>query len=69
MIFLRLLFVFTLFALPIQGKAQQRDMNIEDSSEVFLEEYSDTFQENFFEALKQKGIENYDKAINLLTGL
>ncbi len=38
---------------------------IEDSAEVFLEEYSDDFQEYFFEALKQKGIENYDKAINL----
>jgi len=38
----------------------------EDSAEVFLEQYSDDFQENFFEALKQKGIENYDKAINLL---
>ena len=37
----------------------------EESAEVFLEEYTDEFQENFFEALKQKGIENYDKAINL----
>jgi len=36
----------------------------EESSEVFLEDYSDEFQEAFFEALKQKGIENYDKAIN-----
>jgi len=46
--------------------AQDREINIEDSAEVFLEEYSDSFQENFFEALKQKGIENYDKAVNLL---
>ncbi|WP_041632713.1 tetratricopeptide repeat protein [Maribacter sp. HTCC2170] len=46
--------------------AQDQEINIEDSAEVFLEEYSDSFQENFFEALKQKGIENYDKAINLL---
>ncbi len=38
----------------------------EESAEVLLEEYSDDFQENFFEALKQKGIENYDKAITLL---
>lgn len=37
----------------------------EESSEVFLEDYTDEFQETFFEALKQKGIENYDKAINL----
>ena len=41
-------------------------MDIDESAEVFLEDYSDAFQENFFEALKQKGIENYDKAINLL---
>ena len=38
----------------------------EESSEVFLEEYTDEFQEKFFEALKQKGIQNYDRAINLL---
>ena len=37
----------------------------EESAEVYLEEYSDQFQEVFFEALKQKGIENYDRAINL----
>ncbi|WP_394974370.1 tetratricopeptide repeat protein [uncultured Croceitalea sp.] len=38
----------------------------EESAEVFLEEYTDDFQEKFFEALKQKGIQNYDRAINLL---
>ncbi|MFT4833147.1 MAG: putative Zn-dependent protease [Psychroserpens sp.] len=37
----------------------------EESAEVTLEAYSDEFQEKFFEALKQKGIENYDRAINL----
>lgn len=37
----------------------------EESAEVFLEDYTDEFQEAFFEALKQKGIENYDRAINL----
>lgn len=37
----------------------------EESAEVFLEDYTDEFQEAFFDALKQKGIENYDKAINL----
>ena len=50
----------------VLGMAQDQEINIEDSAEVFLEEYSDAFQEIFFEALKQKGIENYDKAINLL---
>ncbi|MGW9684650.1 tetratricopeptide repeat protein [Flagellimonas sp. 2504JD1-5] len=37
----------------------------EQSAEVFLEEYTDEFQESFFEALKQKGIQNYDRAITL----
>lgn len=50
-----------LFSTPGPCLAQE----IEESAEVSLEEYSDDFQENFFEALKQKGIENYDKAINL----
>ena len=37
----------------------------EESAEVFLEEYTDEFQEKFFEGLKQKSIQNYDRAINL----
>lgn len=45
---------------PYQACAQE-----EESAEISLELYSDEFQEYFFEALKQKGIENYDKAINL----
>lgn len=47
--------------------AQEKDpeIEVEDSAEVFLEEYSDEFEEAFFEGLKQKGIENYDRAINL----
>ncbi len=36
------------------------------SAELFLDAYSDTFQEKFFEALKEKGIENYDRAADLL---
>ena len=36
----------------------------EESAEVSFEEYSDEFQESFFEGLKQQGIQNYDKAIN-----
>jgi tetratricopeptide (TPR) repeat protein len=38
----------------------------EESAAVSLEDVTDEFQESFFEALKQKGIENYDKAINHL---
>lgn len=49
---------------PIQSHAQEnQELEVEQSSEVFLEEYSDTFQENFFEGLKQMGIRNYDRAI------
>ena len=38
----------------------------EESAALTHEDYTDAFQENFFEALKQEGIENYDKAINHL---
>lgn len=54
--------------IPLQTHAQETPtpvIEVENSAEVFLEAYSDDFQENFFEALKQKGIENYDKAVNL----
>ncbi|MDF0714733.1 hypothetical protein PY092_01115 [Muricauda sp. 334s03] len=37
----------------------------QQSADVYLEEYTDEFQENFFEALKQKGIQNYDRAVDL----
>lgn len=37
-----------------------------ESAELTLEDHSDAFQEKFFEALKQKGIENHDRAIKLL---
>lgn len=61
-LFVLLLFLGFLF--PYDTSYAQEG-ETEDSAEVFLEAYSDTFQETFFEALKQKGIENYDKAINL----
>ena len=62
-------FVFLLGIYPFSGgiyAQEEPDIDVEKSAEVFLEQYTDEFQENFFEALKQKGIENYDKAINLL---
>lgn len=37
----------------------------QESADVYLEEYTDEFQESFFEALKQKGIQNYDRAVDL----
>jgi tetratricopeptide (TPR) repeat protein len=49
------------FIIPIGICAQDQ----EDAS-LFLEEYSDEFQEAFFTALQQKGIQNYDRAVNAL---
>ena len=62
------IFIFALGLVLIPGPsyAQENEFKEEESSEVFLEEYTDEFQEKFFEALKQKGIENYDRAVNLL---
>lgn len=45
---------------------EEEKIEVEQSAEVFLDDYTDEFQENFFEALKQKGIQNYDRAANLL---
>ncbi|MEX0274007.1 MAG: tetratricopeptide repeat protein [Flavobacteriaceae bacterium] len=47
------------------GQESEPEIEVEESAEVFLEAYSDSFQESFFEGLKQKGIENYDRAIAL----
>ena len=41
-------------------------LNAQKSINNTLDELSDKFQTNFFEALEQKGIENYEKAIELL---
>lgn len=60
--------LLSIICTPLLAFSQETDPDLmaEESAEVSLEEYSDDFQENFFEALKQKGIENYDRAINLL---
>lgn len=50
-----------LFTIPEYVHAQE-----EESAEISLEENIDEFQEHFFEALKQRGIENYDRAIDEL---
>ncbi|MEQ8219534.1 MAG: hypothetical protein RIM68_04355 [Arenibacter sp.] len=62
------IFIFALgfVLIPRPSCAQENEIKEEESAEVFLEEYTDEFQEKFFEALKQKGIENYDRAVNLL---
>ncbi len=53
-------------SLYAQNQNEEPEINVEESAEVFLEAYNDDFQVNFFEALKQKGIENYDRAVNFL---
>jgi predicted Zn-dependent protease len=53
-------FVFLLLG-PVMASGQESG-----SAELFTESYTDRFQEVFFEALKQKGIENYDRAAALL---
>lgn len=64
---MRLLFTyFFLFLICLCGLQLGIAQEIENSADVYLEEYSDEFQETFFEALKQKGIERYDRAVNLL---
>ena len=67
-VFIILIFLSGFFLNPAHTHAQEepREIDIEESAEVYLEAYSDEFQEKFFEALKQKGIENHDRAINLL---
>lgn len=60
----KLHFLFLLIAVFVTA-GQVIAQEPEESAEVSLEAVSDEFQEKFFEALKQKGIENYDRAINL----
>jgi tetratricopeptide (TPR) repeat protein len=43
-----------------------QDEETETSADISTEEVTDAFQENFFEALKQAGIEDYDRAIAAL---
>jgi tetratricopeptide (TPR) repeat protein len=59
------IFALGLVLIPRTGCAQDNEIKEEGSADMFLEEYTDEFQEKFFEALKQKGIENYDRAIHL----
>jgi predicted Zn-dependent protease len=61
----KLLLYMGFLLIPIFSYSQEDELEVADSAEVFLDDYSDEFQEVFFEALKQKGIENYDRAINL----
>lgn len=46
--------------------AQEKELLVEEVSQDDLGNVTDEFQQYFFEALKQKGIENYEKAIQAL---
>ncbi len=56
-----IIILFGMFIFPGTHLAQEKE-----SAEISLEAYSDAFQEHFFGALKEKAVENYEKAINLL---
>lgn len=58
--FLGILLLFSPLA-EAQEPTPLQDVNVDQ-----LEDVTDAFQESFFEALKQKGIENYDRAIAAL---
>ncbi|MDU8884613.1 tetratricopeptide repeat protein [Yeosuana sp. MJ-SS3] len=57
------LFILGIFLIPKINFAQV-DFNKKPDDD--LGQVEDNFQEHFFEALKQKGIENYDRAVNEL---
>lgn len=46
--------------------SQENEVIMQEVNEDDLGNVTDEFQENFFEALKQKGIENYEKAVQAL---
>lgn len=50
----------------ITAIAQENEISLQEVNQDSLGNVTDDFQEYFFEALKQKGIENYEKAIEAL---
>ncbi|MDC7996756.1 tetratricopeptide repeat protein [Gilvibacter sediminis] len=56
-----LIYLLLIFGSVVPGFAQDDDILADDLGNV-----SDAFQESFFEALKQKGIQNYEKALEAL---
>ena len=61
----RFLLIAALFTFSPFAEAQERPI-VEDVAQDDLGNVTDEFQEAFFEALKQKAIENYDRAIHSL---
>lgn len=56
-------FIALIACIPLQSFAQKDDQNPPEDS---LGNVTDVFQENFFEALKQRAIENYELALQAL---
>ncbi len=61
----KLLLIASLFSFAPYVEAQENPV-VQDVAQDDLGNVTDAFQESFFEALKQKGIENYDRAIQAL---
>ncbi|MER3319431.1 MAG: hypothetical protein RIB79_14155 [Allomuricauda sp.] len=61
----RTFFLWIVLIVPAMAYNAAYAQEEQESADVYLEEYTDEFQENFFEALKQKGIQNYDRAVDL----
>ncbi len=61
---LLIILVMALLAIPVES--QELPQLLKDVNQDDLGNVSDEFQELFFEALKQKGIENHEKAITAL---
>lgn len=59
-------FLFTITFLSGVCTCVAQDENTTTDADVTTEVVSDEFQEKFFEALREKAIENYDKAIGYL---
>lgn len=59
-----IILIIALLAVPV--RSQELPQPFQDVNQDDLGNVSDEFQEQFFEALKQKGIENYEKAITAL---
>lgn len=63
---LGIVLLLQLFLFSAALEAQEKELVVEEVSQDDLGNVTDEFQEYFFEALKQKGIENYEKAIQAL---
>ncbi len=60
------IFLLLIWGLLLKSNLAHTQELEEGNAEVSMEQYSDDFQESFFEALKQKAIGNNDRAIDLL---